>query len=116
MDINISINFSDLSQLIEYILDGCETVEEAKNKLKIFSSFQLENEKDDKYDLKNSQKEKTRIRVKRYRERQKNAKVGGNNTCVYCGAKAEEIDHLVPVSKGGLNSAENLVPVCKKMQ
>ena len=33
--------------------------------------------------------------------------------CSYCGAKAEEIDHIVPRSKGGTNSAYNLVASCR---
>ena len=33
--------------------------------------------------------------------------------CVYCGAKAEEIDHVVPRSKGGTNSTYNLVASCR---
>lgn len=32
--------------------------------------------------------------------------------CSYCGAKAEEIDHIVPKSKGGTNSSYNLIPTC----
>ena len=36
-----------------------------------------------------------------------------NNQCVYCGAKAEEIDHIVPRSKGGTNSTYNLVASCR---
>ena len=33
--------------------------------------------------------------------------------CVYCGAKATEIDHVIPKSKGGTNSAYNLVASCR---
>lgn len=33
--------------------------------------------------------------------------------CVYCGAKAEEIDHVIPRSKGGSNSTYNLVASCR---
>ena len=33
--------------------------------------------------------------------------------CVYCGAKAEEIDHVVSRAKGGTNSIYNLVASCK---
>ena len=33
--------------------------------------------------------------------------------CSYCGAKAEEIDHIVPKSKGGTNSTYNLAPACR---
>ena len=43
-----------------------------------------------------------------------------NFTCQYCGAKSVddnvllEVDHIVPVSKGGDNNIENLVTSCKK--
>ena len=36
-----------------------------------------------------------------------------NSQCVYCGAKAEEIDHIVPRSKGGTNSVNNLTATCR---
>lgn len=36
-----------------------------------------------------------------------------NNQCVYCGAKATEIDHVIPRSSGGTNSIYNLVASCR---
>ena len=33
--------------------------------------------------------------------------------CVYCGAKAEEIDHVIPRRNGGTNSTYNLVATCR---
>ena len=36
-----------------------------------------------------------------------------NGKCVYCGAKAEEIDHVIPRANGGTNSTYNLVASCK---
>lgn len=36
-----------------------------------------------------------------------------SNRCVYCGAPAEEIHHLVPLSKGGTTTMSNLVCVCR---
>lgn len=36
-----------------------------------------------------------------------------NGKCVYCGAKAEEIDHVIPRSNGGTNSTYNLVASCR---
>lgn len=33
--------------------------------------------------------------------------------CVYCGAKATEIDHIVPRANGGTNSVYNLVASCR---
>ena len=37
-----------------------------------------------------------------------------NGRCVYCGNKAEEIEHLTPKSKGGTDSVHNLVIACRK--
>lgn len=36
-----------------------------------------------------------------------------NGKCVYCGAKATEIDHVIPKAKGGTNSSYNLVASCR---
>ena len=36
-----------------------------------------------------------------------------NNKCVYCGAKATEIDHVVPRANGGTDSRYNLVASCR---
>lgn len=33
--------------------------------------------------------------------------------CSYCGAKAEEIDHIVPRANGGTDSSYNLTPTCR---
>jgi 5-methylcytosine-specific restriction endonuclease McrA len=35
------------------------------------------------------------------------------NTCQYCGAVAENIDHVVPRSRGGLHVWENVVASCR---
>ncbi|AHE95216.1 HNH endonuclease [Campylobacter fetus subsp. venerealis] len=37
-----------------------------------------------------------------------------NCRCIYCGNKAEEIEHVIPKSKGGTNSVHNLVIACRK--
>jgi len=37
-----------------------------------------------------------------------------NWICVYCGDKAEEIDHIVPRQLGGNNMPSNLVACCKR--
>ncbi len=37
-----------------------------------------------------------------------------NYKCVYCGNRGEEIEHIVPRSKGGTNSVFNLTLSCKK--
>ena len=36
-----------------------------------------------------------------------------NGRCSYCGAKAEEIDHIVPRANGGTDSTFNLTPACR---
>ena len=36
-----------------------------------------------------------------------------NHKCSYCGAPAQEIDHIVPRAKGGTNSTYNLTPTCR---
>lgn len=33
--------------------------------------------------------------------------------CAYCGAKATQIDHVIPVSRGGTHDPDNVVPACK---
>ncbi len=32
--------------------------------------------------------------------------------CVYCGYYASEVDHVIPVTKGGIDSSNNLVACC----
>lgn len=36
-----------------------------------------------------------------------------NNTCQYCGAPGNSIDHVIPQSKGGMSTWENLVCACE---
>lgn len=36
------------------------------------------------------------------------------NTCVYCEAPATEVDHVVPVSRGGTHALDNLVAACSQ--
>ncbi|MGH2573797.1 MAG: HNH endonuclease [Actinomycetota bacterium] len=35
-------------------------------------------------------------------------------TCQYCGSAAENVDHVVPRSRGGLHSWENVVAACRR--
>lgn len=35
-------------------------------------------------------------------------------TCHYCGQEANTVDHLIPISKGGTDQAENMVAACNK--
>ena len=32
--------------------------------------------------------------------------------CYYCGGAATEVDHVIPVAKGGTDDRSNLVPAC----
>lgn len=36
------------------------------------------------------------------------------HACAYCGGPSETIDHVTPLSRGGLHHIDNLVPACKK--
>ena len=107
---DFTVSFKSIAELFNYILDGCETIDEARQKIKVFSEFDVSLEKNSDGDR---QREQTRNRVKRYRERQKTRTGTDKRKCAYCGEDATEIDHLIPISKGGNNSPENLVPACK---
>lgn len=37
-----------------------------------------------------------------------------NFLCVYCGANAQVLDHVVPISRGGQDAGKNLVAACKR--
>ena len=37
-----------------------------------------------------------------------------HNTCTYCGAQANEVDHITPVSQGGTHKLNNLAAACKQ--
>lgn len=36
------------------------------------------------------------------------------NACYWCGEYANEVDHIIPVSRGGSHKMSNLVACCKK--
>jgi len=36
------------------------------------------------------------------------------NPCIYCGAKAQHLDHVIPIARGGLHKIGNLAPACAK--
>ena len=40
--------------------------------------------------------------------------VRDSHECQYCGASAENIDHVVPRSRGGLHEWENVVAACRR--
>ena len=35
-----------------------------------------------------------------------------SNRCIYCGKPSESIDHVFPLSRGGMSVTENCVPAC----
>jgi 5-methylcytosine-specific restriction endonuclease McrA len=35
------------------------------------------------------------------------------SSCTYCGDAAETVDHVIPISAGGLSNRDNLVPCCR---
>lgn len=37
-----------------------------------------------------------------------------DNACYYCGQEATTIDHIIPISKGGISSEDNCVPACHR--
>ncbi|MEU1134920.1 HNH endonuclease [Streptomyces sp. NPDC005900] len=36
----------------------------------------------------------------------------GNDPCVYCGGSSQAIDHINPVTRGGMGEWSNLAPIC----
>lgn len=38
---------------------------------------------------------------------------GYNNICAYCGNPANQVDHVIPVARGGTYELDNLVAACK---
>lgn len=59
-------------------------------------------------------REQNRIRQKRFRESQKQNLLGENPICVYCGESATGVDHIIPKSKGGKDTDDNLVLCCAR--
>jgi hypothetical protein len=57
-------------------------------------------------------KEKTRERVRQFRERERQLK--GIIICSYCGGKATGVDHIISKAKGGSDSSDNTTPCCGK--
>lgn len=49
----------------------------------------------------------------RYRNARAQVLDRDHHTCVYCGRPAREVDHVVPVAKGGTNTTHNLVAACR---
>lgn len=58
--------------------------------------------------------ERKRIRKRFKDQKQRDRKRGlyKKAKCECCGAKAQEVHHIIPISKGGTNKYDNLVSVC----
>ncbi len=33
-------------------------------------------------------------------------------TCYYCGQEANSVDHIIPISKGGISNEDNMIAAC----
>jgi 5-methylcytosine-specific restriction endonuclease McrA len=48
------------------------------------------------------------------RDLRKQGYVNENSICLFCSSKSElQIDHIVPISKGGANSIDNVQILCR---
>jgi 5-methylcytosine-specific restriction endonuclease McrA len=45
--------------------------------------------------------------------RARTAMLAAGLPCWYCGRRADTVDHVQPVSRGGTNAAANLRPACR---
>ncbi len=57
------------------------------------------------------------VHVPRYRHRSPSRRavfVRDSSRCQYCGARAETVDHVVPRSRGGLHTWENVAAACAR--
>ena len=50
-----------------------------------------------------------KLRVRRWRQ---SLHTFTDKSCIYCGKPSESIDHVIPLSRGGLSITENCVPAC----
>ena len=49
-----------------------------------------------------------------YRKLREKILVRDNYTCYYCGLPGKSIDHLIPLSKGGIDHEDNMVVACTR--
>jgi len=48
----------------------------------------------------------------KYRELRKAILKRDDYTCAYCGQEATTVDHIIPISKGGIDHETNLIAAC----
>ena len=93
-------------------------------KRKIFRQQNLERENESVKIWAKNNPEKTRHFKARNRAKRNQAKVFSvtkkditrlaQSLCFYCGAKAQHIDHVIPLARGGTHGIGNLVSACRR--
>ena len=53
-------------------------------------------------------------RGRKWREIRKHILDRDDNRCQYCGQIANQVDHVIPVAKGGQDTEDNLVAACAR--
>ncbi len=108
-----------------FIKEKMDEIEELEARANAVDAFQLQKkiahlqaEKNDilkqfrDYKNKIAKKQRGRNGFKRqFIQQRKNAFLKG--FCIYCGADAYTIDHMIPISRGGTNRPENRIPACQ---
>jgi 5-methylcytosine-specific restriction endonuclease McrA len=95
----------------------------AKNRSYYARNIDKEIERREKYYQTHKEQSKNKYHVRRarllnngiYLVKEKEIKRLTESNCFYCGAKDSiQIDHIVPISRGGSHSIGNLIPACAK--
>lgn len=47
-----------------------------------------------------------------YKKLREKVLIRDSYTCYYCGQEANTVDHIVPISKGGISSEDNMISCC----
>lgn len=54
------------------------------------------------------------VRRRRFIPSSVRREVLASGPCAFCGGPSAEVDHIVPISRGGRSGRENLQPTCKR--
>ena len=49
-----------------------------------------------------------------YKKLREKVLIRDNYTCQYCGQEANTLDHIIPISKGGIDCEDNAVAACSR--